>query len=207
MTTLYSYIVRYDEGFAPNPFHRVCTLACCKPGIRRTARKWDYVIGLTGAEYRKSAVEYRVVYAMRITEEPMTFEEYSRSARYQIKRPDMNAGTAKTRGDNIYHKDNKGNWKQDLSWHSHRDGTPCLQHQETDLGGEKVLASRNFIYWGCDAPPLPSDLSTLIVGRNYKRFRSHVRGEREVVENFIDWFEGKRAKGFKGRLSTPFDWE
>ena len=29
--TLYSYIVKHDNGFAPNPFHGFCTLACCKP--------------------------------------------------------------------------------------------------------------------------------------------------------------------------------
>ena len=37
--TLYSYIVAYDGGSAPNPFHEFCTLAICKPGMRRTAEK------------------------------------------------------------------------------------------------------------------------------------------------------------------------
>ena len=37
--TLYSYTVAADTGFAPNPFHGFCTLACCKPGIRRTAQE------------------------------------------------------------------------------------------------------------------------------------------------------------------------
>ena len=37
--TVYSYIVAYDSGFAPNPFHGTCTLACCKPTIRRTAHE------------------------------------------------------------------------------------------------------------------------------------------------------------------------
>jgi len=32
---LYLYTMTYDSGFAPNPFHGICTLACCKPGIRR----------------------------------------------------------------------------------------------------------------------------------------------------------------------------
>jgi len=36
---VYSYIVAYDSGFAPNPFHGICTLACCKPTIRRTAHE------------------------------------------------------------------------------------------------------------------------------------------------------------------------
>lgn len=32
---LFSYIVRWDHGFAPNPFHGICSLATCKPGIRK----------------------------------------------------------------------------------------------------------------------------------------------------------------------------
>ena len=34
---LMAYIVRHDSGFSPNPFGGVCTLACCKPAIRRSA--------------------------------------------------------------------------------------------------------------------------------------------------------------------------
>ena len=32
---LFSYVVATDSGFAPNPFFGLCTLACCKPAIRR----------------------------------------------------------------------------------------------------------------------------------------------------------------------------
>jgi hypothetical protein len=28
---LYTYIIRFDTGFAPNPFYGFCALACCKP--------------------------------------------------------------------------------------------------------------------------------------------------------------------------------
>ena len=34
---LFSYVVRYDYGFAPNPFEGCCTIATCKPQIRRAA--------------------------------------------------------------------------------------------------------------------------------------------------------------------------
>ena len=37
MVKLYSYIVAVDSGFAPNPFHGFCTIATCKPRIRKTA--------------------------------------------------------------------------------------------------------------------------------------------------------------------------
>lgn len=44
---VYSYIVTHDTGFAPNPFHGVLTLACCKPAIRRAAEVGDVIVGLT----------------------------------------------------------------------------------------------------------------------------------------------------------------
>ena len=31
MPRLYSYVLRKDTGFAPNPYSGYCTLACCKP--------------------------------------------------------------------------------------------------------------------------------------------------------------------------------
>ena len=62
---LYSYVVRYDFGFAPNPFHGFCTLATCKPGIRRTASVGDWVIGTGSADYDLVG---RLVYAMKVAE-------------------------------------------------------------------------------------------------------------------------------------------
>lgn len=43
MGQIYSYVLRYDDGVAPNPYGGVCTLAICKPVIRKKP-KW--VIGL-----------------------------------------------------------------------------------------------------------------------------------------------------------------
>lgn len=34
-TIVYEYVMTSDSGFAPNPFHGACTLACCKPKIRK----------------------------------------------------------------------------------------------------------------------------------------------------------------------------
>lgn len=44
MTRIYSYVVRYDSGFAPNPFYGYCTLATCKPDIRRAAEVGDWLV-------------------------------------------------------------------------------------------------------------------------------------------------------------------
>lgn len=42
---IFRYIVAYDHGTAPRPYGGVCTLAICKPTIRKAARVGDWVIG------------------------------------------------------------------------------------------------------------------------------------------------------------------
>ena len=206
MTTLFSYIVRYDTGFAPNPFQGVCTLACCKPRIRLTAQKGDYVIGLAGSTYRKRVkAHWPIVYAMRVTEPTMTFEQYWRHPSFHLKRPNTKAGGEEALGDNIYHKDSRGHWVQEMSRHSNSDG-PNPEYMKTDLNGRNVLASRDFIYWGSEGPPLPSSLTTLIVARNHKRFRSWVPREGMVVEEFKEWFDSFPEE-MRGQQGMPFDWE
>jgi hypothetical protein len=39
--SIFVYVVKHDGGFAPNPFHGFCTLACCKPKIRKGAKEGD----------------------------------------------------------------------------------------------------------------------------------------------------------------------
>ena len=86
---LYSYIVTHDSGFAPNPFHEYCTLACCKPVIRRCAQEGDYVIGLAPKDPANQAT--KVVYVMQVSEKK-TFQEYWECERFQVKKPNMPAG-------------------------------------------------------------------------------------------------------------------
>lgn len=60
---LYSYTITHDTGFAPNPFWGWCTLATCKPQIRRTAQVGDWIAGLS-----PKATGNRLVYAMQVSE-------------------------------------------------------------------------------------------------------------------------------------------
>ena len=48
---LYSYVIKHDSGFAANPFWGYCTLADCKPAIRRTAKVGDWIVS---ARYREA---------------------------------------------------------------------------------------------------------------------------------------------------------
>lgn len=74
MARIHSYVVRYDSGFAPNPFYGYCTLATCKPNIRKGADIGDWVVG-SGSNDRNVRRGGHLVYAMRVTE-TMTFDEY-----------------------------------------------------------------------------------------------------------------------------------
>jgi hypothetical protein len=177
--TLYSYIVRWDGGFAPNPFFGYCTLACCKPGIRRKAKKEDWIVGLTP---RAKGEGNKIVYFMEV-EEVLTFDVYWK--RFKQKRPKLDDGFARRNGDNIYEPQPGGGYRQRPSAHSkpqfgtHEDP----ERKEDDLKGENVLVSTNFVYFGSEAVDLPPELEFLVVARNY---RSHFSGdEQEAFLHFI----------------------
>ena len=173
---VYSYIVAFDYGFSPNPFHGVCTLACCKPAIRRTARVGDLVVGL-------SRHGERVVYAMKVGR-VLDFDEYWNAARYGCKRPRRNStDPVVRRGDNIYQPWGIGEFRQLASDHSNSDGTEDLVRKRKDLSGVHVLSAERFGYFVGAGRPLPPDLAFLKVGRGHK---SHLTDEQ--VARVARWF-------------------
>src|SRR5690349_7296886 len=109
MARVYIYVVDRDFGFAPNPFHGLCTLATCKPGIRRGAEVGDWVIGVGGARLKATG---RCVFAMRVTG-ACSFNEYWNDTRFLDKKPVRNGSRRMMVGDNIYHHDPAtGTWTQ-----------------------------------------------------------------------------------------------
>ena len=78
---VYSYVVARDFGFAPNPFHGFCTLATCKPVIRKKAEIGDIIIGI-GSGAQNSAYSGRMIYAM-IVSEILTYDQYWIDSRFQ----------------------------------------------------------------------------------------------------------------------------
>jgi len=187
---VFSYVVTHDSGFAPNPFHGLCTVACCKPQIRRTARTGDLIVGVsTRCE--------RVVYAMTVAV-ITDFEEYWENPRYSATRPIMDSTAAvDRRGDNIDTHRGYGDFRQLSSRHSNRDGTEDPHHKRRDLSGVNVLISDRFVYWGDDGPPLPADLRFLEVGRGHRCNFSH-----EQVQRIVQWFENQP----RGIQSAPAEW-
>ena len=198
MPKLYSYVVARDYGFAPNPFYGFCTLATCKPEIRRTAIAGDWILG-TGSRSRQR--DAHVVYAMRVSE-AMTFNEYWRDLRFRDKRPDMHASIRKAFGDNIYHRnDATGRWHQVDSHHSREDGTPNCRNLEHDTRVDRVLVSDDFIYWGGHGIEIPVAfrLDVCKAGPGHK-----CKFPTELVAECIAWLGSLDVAGYRG---DPLEWD
>ncbi len=143
---LFSYIVTDDYGFAPNPFYGVCTLATCKPEIRKEASVRDWVIG-TGS--KRKCKQGRLVYVMRVTE-TMTFNEYWKDDRFQRKKPNLRGSWKQASGDNIYFWDDK-KWQQQKSYHG------CDDVKHDTQTNRVLLSTKKYAYWGGSGPKIPKE--------------------------------------------------
>lgn len=169
---LLSYIIPWDSGKAPNPWWEDCTLAVCKPVIRRTANEGDWIVGLT-----PKSLGHRLVYAMQIRE-ILTFAEYYKDPRYSVKKPDFQSEDARMwMGDNFYEPVN-GEYIQHISAHNVQGRTKAelKAKHERDISGKNVLISDLFFYYGGNHQPLHSDLDFLRVRRGHK-----VHGVKELL--------------------------
>lgn len=185
----YSYVIPRDYGFAPNPYFNYCTLATCKPRIRRGAQVGDWV-GAFGS--MRTAVSGKLVALMRV-DETMTFDEYWEESRFRIKRPVFNKSKMYMYGDNIYH--HVGNkWMQEPSHHSNVDGSINYINLERDTQTDRVLIGTEFYYFGNNAISIPTEYSILIgKGRNHK-----VCSEEMLVNDFINYVRCNYRRGING---------
>lgn len=191
---LYSYVVALDYGFAPNPFYGCCTLATCKPNIRKYAEIGDWVIG-TGTKTRGR--EDRTVFAMRITE-ILTFEEYWAAPRFLAKRPNLRGSNKQAFGDNIYHRRyNSTEWLQENSHHSFADGTPNPKNVTRDTSVNRVLISQDFVYWGKSGPEIPPCFD-IRAGRGHRCVFTS-----KLVDGVIQWI---RETGDSNYVDAPLNW-
>lgn len=201
--SLYSYIVRYDSGFAPNPFYGYCTLATCKPKIRRYAKIGDWVLG-TGSGDKKIGRAGHVVYAMRVTE-ALSFDQYDADPRCSKKKPYRTGSRKQSCGDNIYfRKVAPGPWSQRDSLHSSLDGSPNSKHIGRDTSVNRVLISDHFIYFGGAGPSAPGTLKDKL-GRHIVHFgvgQSRFDDE-HVIKEFEQWIGSLGDMGYR---SPPYEW-
>lgn len=213
MNRLFTYTIPIDDGAAPNPFGGLCTLAICKPAIRRVAKTGDWVAGLGSKNAPSGDLEGKLVYAMNV-KEVLSMEDYDLNAksRWPSRIPQTLSLNLQDRlGDCIY----------DFS-----SGSPQLrpsvhdsENIETDLGGQNVLVAEEFYYFGHSAIQLPSKFSGLIhqtqghkSNSNHKLFTPFVRWIREqgfqpgVMHGWPDyvvkWSDGAACNGCKARVEA-----
>jgi hypothetical protein len=192
MPNVYMYVVARDFGFAPNPFHSVCTLATCKPMIRRKAQVGDWVIGMGGAKLNAVG---RCIYLMQVTD-TLTFDAYWNDPEYHCKRPVRNGSRVTIMGDNIYYRPvGTTAWVQEDSHHSQIDGRPEPSNIKNDTQTDRVLLSRNFFYFGDAAPLIPEEILSQL---KYSNGRGHRIYTVAQAQPLLDWIQA----AYKGRVNT-----
>lgn len=183
MKRLYSYVLRFDDGAAPNPFWKTCTLTICKPAIRRTARIGDWVIG-TGStnsklkDGKKHNLSDSLVYAMRITNK-LTLAEYDQFCSENLKEkiPSwFNRDWRRRMGDCIYDYSNQN---EPIL----RKGVHNQSNMARDLTGNCSLLSNEFYYFGEEPRIIPQNLKRII-----KKNQGHLRIEDpNLLSDFETW--------------------
>jgi len=179
--TMYSYIVARDYGFAPNPFGGYCTLATCKPLIRKNAKVGDWVIG-TGAK-TKFNLAGKLIFAMKVVEK-LSFDSYWNDPRFQFKKPFLRGSLKSCYGDNIYHR-NDDRWHQENSHHSFPNGKQNEKNTATDTRWPYVLISNHFYYLGENCVEIPGSLKRFVCHTG----RLHKKVSEGSAEKLVYWLE------------------
>ena len=196
---IYSYKLSRDYGFAPNPFHGICTLATCKPQIRKGAQVGDLIIGCGSKELN---MQGKIIFAMQVSEK-MSFQQYWDDPRFHDKKVNFQSGKSAAYGDNIYHLESEV-WVQEDSHHSFEGGVVNAENLKRDVGSDNVLIGEDFVYWGSNAPMMPPNLRNIDGddlfpnGRNFRSIFS------EIFRNEVTtWFS---AIPERGNLGRPTSW-
>jgi hypothetical protein len=178
MPNLYSYCIPVDDGAAPNPFWGTCTLAICKPSIRRKAKEGDWIVG-TGSKRSLGDISGKVVYAMKVSR-VLSLEDYDRWTKRTLpkKIPSLKSRDWRRKlGDSIY--DYSGLRPKQ------RAGVHDKDNMNTDLRGKNVLVSKHFFYFGDNAKLLPFSLRAIA-----QQIQGHrVHKNKPYVEPFLEWLE------------------
>lgn len=138
MTRIYRYILDSDGGMAPCAQNGLISLGTCKPTIRRTAKRGDWVAGFMPGTARRG----QLVWAGLVTSK-LSHEEYRR--RFPRRR------------DAVYGLDESGRYE------SHLRGYHCSPTQQERDSSNPVLlfADNESRYMGGRSEILPDELMHL----------------------------------------------
>jgi hypothetical protein len=199
---IFTYKVMFDGGTAPNPFGGVCTLAICKPAIRRVAGPGDLIVGLAPGN------EGRIVYCMEVTDKK-SWREYIElcTNKAVCDKQDEYAGltqkvpkSEQDQGDCIWQ--NADVYEAVRPTHSGHGGELDFKHDVTN--GVCVLLSTKFWYFGKGDKfdiRLPESLKQMIPGRGHRS-----NGNNSFRDEFVRIFNHEvhsRHIGEPGVHGTP----
>lgn len=198
MPRLFTYIIPSDDGAAPNPFNGMCSLAICKPVIRRVAKPGDWVAGI-GSKNPQSGrdLSSHLVYAMCI-EQVISLREYDQRARacWPHRIPNIRSYALQdSLGDCIYDYSNGSlNPVQRRSVHNVGNATKDFKdfgaQDHKDLRGKNVLLSFNkFYYFGNQAIPIAPQLADINPHKNNQTQGHRSYANAKDFDNFIKWIE------------------
>lgn len=204
MTKIYSYVLRYDDGAAPNPFWGTCTLTICKPDIRRTAQIGDWVIGTGSKNSRlKDGNTYdlsdSIVYAMRITNK-LSLSKYDKFCQQHLK----------NKIPKWFNKDYRLRMGDCIYAYSNDDTPPTLRKSvhnqdniKRDLSGQFSLLSKHFYYFGDEPRPLPQELKYII-----RRGRKHlVFDDQATIKRFEEWISQFKKNKIYSQPQLRFEFD
>jgi len=126
---IYVYKMVTDNGGAPCVWHRLLSLAICKPKIRRSAKRYDLIFGFGGKRYNE-----KLIYVAEVTDKRVA-GDYYREPKFS-RRPDC-----------IYRSvGGRAVLKSRARYHNNSD------QRKRDVGARfkkaDVLLSRKFRYFG-----------------------------------------------------------
>lgn len=169
------------------------------PKLRSTAKVGDWVFGMGGSRLKAAG---KCIYGMKITQ-TMTFEQYWSDPDFSAKQPVRNGSRVMLLGDNIYSRDNDASpWLQMDSHHSFPDGFPNPANVIKDTSKNKVLASNHFLYFGNEAPEVPSHILT---NMGYANGRGHRVFSDIEASSLLQWFNKASEGRVNSVVADPFD--
>ena len=170
---LFTYKVVYDAGNAPNPYSELCTLAICKPAIRRVAKVGDVVVGFVCKSNLDD--EHRLIYCM-IIDDVLTWDAYigaCKAGNYQNRVP-----TSPTHPGDCIWSCTESAHEPLLSWSDHG-----IDDFNNDVKvGENVLIGKRYWYFGGGDDQNICTNEELPLVRSSHRSRSNDLARRKAFE-------------------------
>lgn len=206
---IFTYKLKEDSGFAPNPFGGILTLVTGKPYIRKHKKVGDWIGGFTSNNLNKKMNKepydfQRLIYLMEITDK-ITFEDYWNDKRFESRKPkniDSHIISDKI-GDNIY---------KPLKKHPHSfddfEQIENLYHttekiKEFDLKGIYVLISKNFYYFGDSPIDIPYEIAPKIPTGQAAHGFNGFKNNNAKKDAFLSWMKSNFKTGIYDR---PHKW-